>query len=379
MTDQSNERVYTFGLSRIKGIGPMRIRLLKSYFGSLAEAWRAEPGALQTSGLEMRLISALVETRTHCDPGSELSRFEEMGIQVLTWDDAEYPRLLRQIYDPPPALYLLGTLNPEDEFAVAIVGTRRATVYGKQVAEMLANDLARSHVTIVSGLARGIDACAHMATLRAGGRTIAVLGSGVDVIYPPEHRGLAQQIKENGVIISEYPPGTQPDAINFPPRNRIISGLSLGVVVIEADQRSGALITSEYAVDQGREVFAVPGNILNKSSRGTNQLIQNGAKMVLGVKDILEELNLDMVPAYVEAQKVAPENEVERSLLTHLSHEPVQTDELVHAMNLPTEVVTSTLALMELKGLVHQASGTSYVLVREEGSPYGEASDRSTE
>jgi DNA processing protein len=198
-----------------------------------------------------------------------------------------------------------------------------------------------------------------------------VLGCGVDIIYPPENRGLAQQIVEQGALVSDYAPGTQPDSLNFPPRNRIISGMSLGVVVVEADERSGALITSEFALEQGREVFAVPGNIFNRSSKGTNKLIQNGAKMVLGVGDILEELNLSMVASHVAAQQIAPENDVERMLISHLSHEPVLTDELVNALNLPTEVITSTLALMELKGMVRQASGTSYVIAHEERAAYG--------
>ena len=349
----------------------MRMRLLQSHFGSLAEAWQAEAGELLACGLETRLINALIAARTELDLGAELAHFEHTDIQVLTWDDPTYPKLLGQITDPPPVLYVRGTLSEEDEYAVGVVGTRQASVYGRQVAEMLAGDLAHSHVTVVSGLARGIDASAHQAAIKAGGRTIAVLGCGVDVIYPPENRALAQEIIQHGALISDYPPGTQPDAQNFPPRNRIISGLSLGVIIVEADQRSGALITADFATQQGRDVFAVPGNIFNRSSRGTNQLIHDGAKMVLNIKDVLEELNLGMVESYVAAQKVAPENDVERELIAHMTHEPVLTDELVAAVNLPTEVVTSTLAMMELKGMVRQANGTSYVLVRDESVPYG--------
>ncbi len=369
--DNTDQRLYTYGFSRVKGIGPVRMRLLQSHFGSLAAAWRADSAALAACGLESRLIQALLAARTTLDLQAELARFEHSDIQVLTWDDPPYPKLLRQISDPPPVIYVRGALSEEDEYAVGIVGTRQATVYGRQVAEMLAGDLARSHVTVVSGLARGIDASAHQAAIKAGGRTVAVLGCGVDVIYPPENRALAQEIIQRGALISDYPPGTQPDAGNFPPRNRIISGLSLGVVIVEADQRSGALITADFATQQGRDVFAVPGNIFNRSSRGTNQLIHDGAKMVLDVKDVLEELNLGMVESYVAAQKAVPENDVERSLIAHLSHEPVLTDELVHAVDLPTEVVTSTLAMMELKGMVRQANGTSYVLVRDENVIYG--------
>ena len=367
----SDQRLFTYGFSRVKGIGPVRMRLLQSHFGSLAQAWQAETGELAACGLETRLINALVAAREHLDLSAELARVEQSGIQVLTWDDPTYPTLLAQISDPPPVLYVRGTLCAEDQYAVGIVGTRQATVYGRQVAEMLAGDLAHSHVTVVSGLARGIDASAHQAAIKAGGRTIAVLGCGVDMVYPPEHRALAHEIIQHGALISDYPPGTQPDAQNFPARNRIISGLSLGVIIVEADQRSGALITADFAGQQGRDVFAVPGNIFNRSSRGANQLIHDGAKMVLNINDVLEELNLGMVESYVAAQQAAPENDVERALIAHLSHEPVLTDELVHEVNLPTEVVTSTLAMMELKGMVRQANGTSYVLVREESAPYG--------
>jgi DNA processing protein len=367
----TDQRIYTYGFSRVKGIGPVRMRLLQSHFGSLADAWQAEPGALMACGLETRLINALITARDHLDLNGELDHFKHTDIQVLTWDDPNYPKLLHQISDPPPVLYVRGSLSQEDEYAVGIVGTRQASVYGRQVAEMLAGDLAHSHVTVVSGMARGIDASAHLASIKSGGRTIAVLGCGVDVIYPPENRALAQDIIQHGALISDYPPGSQPDALNFPPRNRIISGLSLGVVIVEADQRSGALITADYASQQGRDVFAVPGNIFNRSSRGTNQLIHDGAKMVLSVKDVLEELNLGMVESYVAAQQVVPENDVERALIAHMSHEPVLTDELIDAVDLPTEVVTSTLAMMELKGMVRQANGTSYVLVRDESVTYG--------
>ncbi|MCL5997728.1 MAG: DNA-processing protein DprA [Chloroflexi bacterium] len=368
--DQPDHRAYLFAFSRVKGIGPVRLRLLQSRFGSLAAAWNADPQALFTSGLDQKSIAALLEARKSIQPQEDLQSLTERDIQVITWDDADYPKLLKEINDPPPVLYVRGHLTSADAWAIGLVGTRRATVYGREVAETLATELARNGITIVSGMARGIDAYAHQAALQAGGRTIAVLGCGVDIVYPPEHRKLAQQIVEHGALVSDYPPGTQPDSQNFPPRNRIISGMSMGVVVIEADERSGALITSEFAAEQGREVFAVPGNIFNRSSKGTNQLIQKGAKLVTNVNDVLEELNLSMVASHKEAQEVAPENDVERLLMSHLSHEPTPTDDLVNALKLPTEIITSTLALMELKGMVRQATGTSYVVAREERAPY---------
>ena len=220
-------------------------------------------------------------------------------------------------------------------------------------------------------MARGVDGVAHQAAINAGGRTIAVLGCGVDIVYPPDHRKLAHEIVEHGALVSDYPPGTQPEGVNFPPRNRIISGMSLGVVVIEAGEPSGALITSDFALEQGREVFAVPGSIFSKASKGTNRLIQKGAKLVTCVADILEELNISMVTDYIATQEAAPENDTEKAVLGQLSHEPTLTDDLVNKLNLPTEVVTGTLAIMELKGMVRQANGTSYVLARESPTPYG--------
>ena len=370
MVDHPNDKPYFLAFGRVKGIGPVRLRLLISRFGSLADAWQADALQLAGAGLDQKSIAALIAARKSITPERELEAVERAGIVALTWVDETYPRLLRQIDDPPPTLYVRGSIQDVDAWAVAIVGTRRATVYGREVTEMLAGDLVRNRITIVSGLARGIDAVAHQAAIDAGGRTIAVLGCGVDVVYPPEHRKLAQQIIDHGALVSDYPPGTQPDANNFPPRNRIISGLSLGAIVVEADEQSGALITATFAAEQGRDVFAVPGNILNRSSRGTNQLIQKGAKLVLDTNDILEELNLSTVAEHVQVQIALPENETERVVLSKLSHEPVRADELVRELELPTEVVTATLALMELRGMVRQASGTSFVLARETRPPY---------
>ena len=373
--NETDNRVHLYALSRVKGIGPVRLRMVQAYFGSYTDAWRADPGELQSAGLEPKLILAISDARKVRQPETEIENYAKQGIKLLCWLDADYPRLLNQIDDPPPVLYVKGTFTHADEWAVGIVGTRNATVYGRQAAEMLASDLASNHVTVVSGLARGIDACAHRAALKAGGRTVAVLGCGVDVAYPAENARLAEEITEHGALVSDYPPGTQPEALNFPPRNRIISGLCLGVVVVEADERSGALITSNFAVEQGRDVFAVPGNVFNRTSRGTNKLIQKGAKLVLNAADILDELNLTMVISNIEAQEVAPENEIERQLIAQLSHEPVLTDDLVNSMQMPVEVVTSTLALMELKGMVRQATGTSYVLAREEHAVYGRSNE----
>jgi DNA processing protein len=289
---------------------------------------------------------------------------------VLTWESHDYPHLLREIPSPPPVLYVKGTLTEEDGWAVGVIGTRRASTYGREVTRRLVGALARSGITIVSGLARGIDGEAHRAALEAGGRTIAVLGCGIDRVYPPEHRKLAEEIVENGALVSDYALGTAPEGGNFPPRNRIISGLSLGVLVTEAGARSGALITVDYAAEQGRDVFAVPGSVLNRGSKGSNSLIQDGAKIVLSPEDILVELNLTMVAEQTEVRQMLPANETEEALLSQLSAEPIHVDELQRQLNLPIAQVTSTLALMELKGMVRQVGGMKYIVAREPGVEY---------
>jgi DNA processing protein len=361
---------YWIGFNQVQGIGATRLRGLLDHFGDLETAWHATANDLQQSGLDKRSLANLLKLRDGLDLDAEIREMERLGVQAVTWDDPDYPRNLRQVYNPPPLLYVRGSLEKRDEWAVAIVGTRQASAYGKEAARSLSAGLARVGVTVVSGLARGIDAEAHRACLDAGGRTMAVLGCGVDVIYPQQHVRLAAEIVEHGALLSEYPLGTQPQAVNFPPRNRIISGMSLGTIVVEADSSSGALITAGFAAEQGREVFAVPGSIFAKSSRGTNRLIQRGAKLVTTVTDVLEELNLTMVSQQAQAQAVLPENETEAVLLQHISAEPLHVDDLRRAVSLPIAQVSSTLALMELKGMVRQVGGMHYVLAREVAPPY---------
>ncbi len=300
-----------------------------------------------------------------------MDKIARAGVHTLTWEDPAYPRLLSTISAAPFVLYVKGNLAPEDEWSIAVVGTRRASAYGREVTRQFVGDLVRNRITIISGLARGIDGEAHRAALEAKGRTIAVLGSGVDVIYPPEHVRLAEQIVEHGALVSEYALGTQPDAPNFPPRNRIISGLSLGSLIVEGDENTGARITIRYALEQDRETFAVPGNIFRRESRGTNLTIQRGeAKLVIRVEDILEELNLTMIAEQQEMTLISPENETESLLLKHLSSDPTHIDDLRRATGLPIAAVSSTLALMELKGLVRQIGGMNYVTARERSPKY---------
>lgn len=358
------------GFNIVPGIGPARLKKLLDYFGDAEKAWHAAPLDLARAGLDRKSLQSLIASRDGLDLDAELRRIEDAGVQVLTLQDETYPRLLRQINLPPPVLYLKGSYLPDDEWAVAVVGTRHAKTYGREVTRYLAGDLARNHITVISGLALGIDAEAHRAALEANGRTIAVLGSGLDIIYPSENSGLAGDIVASGALITEYPLGTKPDRGNFPPRNRIISGLGLGTVVVEASASSGALITADFAAEQGRDVFAVPGPIFARTSQGTNSLIQQGAKLVRNAADILEELNLTMVSEQAQARTVLPENDTEALLLEYLSADPVHVDALGRAAQLPIAEVTSTLALMELKGMVRQVGGMSYVIAREGGVDY---------
>lgn len=370
---------YWLALNRVKGIGPARFKLLLDAFGTAEAAWRSSIGAWQAAGLDTRTANGLEQQRKRIVPEAEVERLVKLHVSVLRLTDATYPRLLREITLPPPVLYVRGVLTPQDDWAVAIVGTRRATAYGRQITERLAAELAQQGITIVSGLARGIDTHAHSATLNTGGRTIAVLGCGPDLVYPPENAKLAARIVENGCIITEFGPGTQPETGNFPARNRLISGLSLGVLVAEAPDDSGALITTRFAAEQGRDVFAIPGNITSRASAGANRLIQDGAKLVLDVNDILSELNVHLAPppqstrftsaaqrqpsasrekpasppAQMELSILLPENDAESLVLQHLpsSGEPRHIDEICRASTLPVATVSGTLVMLELKGL----------------------------
>jgi DNA processing protein len=347
------------GFDRVPYVGPTRIARLIAHFGDLERAWSA-PAQQLRAVLDERCVESLLATRAALSLDDELARIERLGISVITRDDPDYPYRLAQIPAPPPVLYLKGELLPEDEVAVAVVGTRRLTSYGREVAARLAGELAEAGVTIVSGLARGIDAVAHQGALRAGGRTIAVLGSGPNVVYPPEHRHLAGQIVEHGVLLADYPPDTKPDAPNFPARNRIISGLSLGVVVVEAPERSGALITCDFAADQGREVFVVPGNVLSAASAGCNRLLRDGARPITCADDVLEDLNLGRRKEQVAAQQALPIAEEERKLLALLGADPQHVDEVAAAAALPIAQASALLLTMELKGLVRNAGAQHY-------------------
>ncbi len=355
-------RKYWVGFDRVPFIGPVRIQRLLERFDDLGAAWAASPGELATV-LDERSVESLVRTRATLSLDGEMERIGRLGMEVVTLGEATYPRLLAEIPAPPPVLYFKGTLLPEDGMAVAIVGTRRSTAYGREVAGRLATELAEAGVTIVSGLARGIDGVAHRAAVQAGGRTLAVLGSGVNVIYPAEHANLAEEIAGHGAVVSDYAPDTKPDAVNFPPRNRIISGLSLGVVVVEAPNKSGALITCDFALDQGRDVFVVPGSVLSSASAGCNRLLREGARPVTCAADILEDLNLGQRREQTAVQQALPASEEERRLLALMTGEPQHIDELAVAANLPIAQGSVLLSMMELKGLVRNVGAQHYVRV----------------
>jgi DNA processing protein len=365
-------RKYWLGFNVVKGVGPVRLRALRQYFGDLETAWRASESDLLAAGLDRRTLASMIQARQSINLDSLVEEVDKLGAAVLTLDDPDYPALLRELPDAPPVLYVKGALLDADQWAVAFVGTRRSTVYGRDMTHQLVIVLVDAGITIVSGLALGIDAAAHKAALDAGGRTIAVLGCGIDMIYPPEHRNLAEAIIENGALVTEFPPGTPPEGKNFPVRNRTISGLSLGVVVVEAPANSGALLTADQAIEQGRDVFAVPGNVTSKSSLGTNRLIQNGAKLVISADDILDELNLTRttVETRTQVRAVAPSNKTEEVLLHHLADEPRHIDDLCQLAGLPITQVSSALAIMELKGIVRRLEGMYYTLARGGGEMY---------
>jgi len=359
------ERQYWLGFNLVAGVGPVRTKQLLEQFGSLAEAWEATPEQLAAAGLDGRAIQNFKDARHQIDLDGELTRLDALGIGLITWDDPEYPRLLdqlRPIDQAPPLLYVRGSLVATDEWAIAIVGTRSVTPYGRQVTNHLARELAASGLTIVSGLARGVDAEAHRAALEAGGRSLAVLPGGMDAVYPPEHRGLAEKIAQQGALVTIFPLGTQAEAKNFGPRNALLSALSRGVLVIEAGVKSGAMLTAAAALEQSREVFAVPGNITAQGSSGTNRLIQDGAHPVLEAGDVLDVLKLERITQYSEARASLPQIGGDEQVIAELlSAEPLHIDEIARQCDLPVARISSALTLLELKGLIRQVGRMTYV------------------
>lgn len=372
----SNQTKYWVALGQVKKLGAVRFRKLERRFQDMERAWAAGPRELHNAGLEDGIVSALVEARSRISPDDEMARLERAGVQALTWWDPAYPPRLLQIDDAPPVLYVKGTLLPEDERSVAIVGTRSPTSYGREVASTLSVDLARCGITIISGMALGVDTMAHRAALTQEGRTVAVVANGLDLIYPRDNAALSRQISEQGAVVSEYPLGTRPDPRGFPRRNRLISGMSLGTLVVEAGEKSGARWTVYHALEQNREVFCVPGSIFSPASLLTNRLIQDGAKLVSSHMDILEELNLTVVTRQIEMRLAeslppSPDAEGEADLLRCLDHEPTHIDDIGRSASLPIATVGSLLTMLELKGLVKQVGAMHYVRIGEATPTYG--------
>lgn len=347
--------------------GPKRFKKLKKYFPDMKTAFNASPNELIRAGIENNIVDEFIATRHKIDPNQLIDNINKEKIKIITINDQNYPRLLKEIYSPPYILYYKGNIKQEFEFTIAIVGSRKYTSYGQQVTEELSKNLAQNKLTIVSGLALGIDTIAHTACLEAKGLTIAVLGSGIDKqnLYPSLNRYLVDKIiLNNGCVLSEFPPGTAPLKHNFPQRNRIISGLSLGTIVIEAKKKSGSLITANYALEQNREVFAVPGNIYSLNSEGTNNLIKSGAKLVSSADDIIETLNLTKATEFINNKKIIPESIEEKEILSFLSHEPIHIDELARFTKFNSSKISSTLIMMEMKGIIRNLGGMQYVIAR---------------
>lgn len=356
------ELPYWVATSAIPGVGTATFNYLLKHFRSLKKFWEAPSEKIKKLKVDAKTREAILGFRARVNPKVYLSTVYERGIKVVAVVDRTYPVNLRQIPDAPPVLYYRGNFLAQDDLALAVVGARYCTAYGRQATEQLVSSLVMSGLVIVSGLARGIDSVAHRSALEAGGRTIAVLGSGIDIVYPPENKGLVEQIIKNGAVVSEFPLGFAPIASNFPARNRIISGLALGVLVTEAAVDSGSLITAGCAAEQGREVFAVPGPINSKMSVGTNNLIKEGVHPVTEAADVLQILDIDrkklqLFPKGIPL-KEGPTDKIEKKILELLDGQTKHIDAIVRESGLAIDKVSTALTVMEIRGIVkHYGSG----------------------
>lgn len=360
-----SELALWLALTRIKGLGCISFKKLASHFADPTQSLSATAAELSAiEGIDRKAVDGLLAFTQWDEVEQEVQRADEAGVKIIPFGSAIYPARLRSIADPPPCLYVKGEIRREDDKAVAVIGTRSASHYGRRVARDLCRGLASLGFTVISGMARGIDGVAHDEALNAGGRTIAVLGSGVDRAYPPEHRKLYHRISENGAVISELPLGAPPLAFNFPARNRLISGLSAGVVVVEATEKSGSLITAAIALEQGREVFAVPGEVGSSRSRGGHRLIRQGAKLVENVDDILEEIAPQLVardrqPAALRTLPVDAQPETHK-IFDLLQERSLHIDEVIEASGFSASRVSQILLELELQGFLKQLPGNRY-------------------
>jgi len=359
------DREATIALNMMEGLGPIKVRALIDFLGSPQAVFSADGAELQkVRGIGEKLRYSILEQREKLDPAAEEEQADELGVRIITLFDTEYPEPLKAIHDPPLALYVRGSFLPQDAQALGIVGSRKATHYGLNAADRMAYQLAQTGFTVVSGLARGIDTAAHQGALKAKGRTVAVLGAAIDQLYPPENAELADAIAQSGAVISEYPLGRQADRQTFPYRNRIISGLSMGVLVVEAGFKSGSLHTADAALEQGRSVFAIPGRIDHPSAKGTNRLIKNGAKLVDNVGDILEEFELLIPPEAVEepekqsaARPEVPLSEAEKKVVEALWPGALDIDALARGAELTSAEISGVLLGLEMKRVVNMLPG----------------------
>lgn len=357
----SEEIRYCMALTEIKDFGPVLIKKLILKFGSAKHIFDADLTEIASvEGIGKERAKNLKNFDRWDSVDKTLKLCEKRGIKIFSFNDPHYPELLKEIHDPPPILFCRGEIKPEDHRALAVVGSRKPTEYGRKVTERIASELASAGITIASGLARGIDSIAHASAISQGGRTIAILGSGVSFIYPPENRALAEKILKNGALLSEFLPDEGPKKENFPRRNRIISGISIGTLITEAGINSGALITARFALEQGREVFAVPGNITSKNSEGTNLLIQKGAKLVTGIKDIVEEIG-HFIPSLKESNFKswydAVEVDEEEKAILNILNDAATIDELILKSGMDIVKILNILLKLEIKGLVTKIEG----------------------
>lgn len=362
---EPQEALYAFALSQLPELERCLYQLFTT-FKSFEKIWTARPEALLKVGVSPQLVEYHLERRLKIDVGvleEELFDLKNKGIEIITLNQPDYPQLLRQIPLPPLILFCLGSLYKTYKVGVAMVGTRRASLQGRKLTEKIAAELSESGVTVVSGLARGIDTEAHRGALKGRGKTIAVLGSGIDIAYPRENKQLYQEIAEKGAVISEFPPGRPPLKQNFPRRNRLLSGLSQATVVVEAGKRSGALITAQFALEQGREVLAFPGSPPNPLSRGTNALIKDGAVLVESSQDILEAIGIEFKSELLKKNGESL-NQLEKSLLNLIGYEEMPVDEIIRLSPISPGQTISLLTLLELKGLVAQGAGQRYLRLK---------------
>lgn len=363
--DRVQRAKYYHALNMLPSLGPIRIKKLIRHFGAPEKAWRAtRQDFLAIEGLTKKLQEKILQERQKVHPEEAWEAVLRRGYSFVTLEEQHYPPLLREIYDPPPLLYYSGDIEVLSGYCLAIVGSRRHTLYGREIADMFAAGLSRYGITVVSGMARGIDTWAHRGTLQAGGKTAAVLGCGLDICYPPENKRIKQKIEDSGVVISEFPPHYKPLPQNFPRRNRLISGLSRGTLVVEAGERSGALITADFALEQGREVFAVPGSIVSPYSRGCHKLIKEGARLVETVEDIMEELGWATSAhnsAVCSPQQKPDFNPEENRLLELIPFEPLALEDLVTLSKMPPAALNILLLELELKGAIKELPGKYFI------------------